>query len=136
MADLLLYKRALIPVAQGLGLDPFSLDAEHKPSAFLAGVDLDAEEGATAERISGSVWEPGQTVNGAVVPESVTSGYTIAIDGQTIIFQTNASPFAAGGLLTEANIEAALAAHADALAVDLATRKVASNYEAFLLADL
>ncbi len=119
------------------------LAPEHRPSAYLTSLgatDWDAFWSAWVEEarreIQAYVWNGEILPTGRPAPEEAVPGasYIILVPNGTVVFQYGDSPFApetpgmAPGTLTEENVEAAMEAHATALAEQLALEKLARGY--------
>lgn len=119
-----------------LGVDASALPLELRPSAYLAGKDLDAYLAQVQADFQGGVWEGGLLPHGYPAPADAVPGaaYWIVTPSGSIIFQYGSSPYApetpglAPGALTPQNVETALAAHLASLAESEATNRLVMEY--------
>jgi len=122
------------------------LSQGNRPSDFLAGLGQDWNaywEARVTEKLSAlqmGVWEGGLLPNGLPAPEGAGAGaaYWIVSPNGGLIFQYGDSPYApstpglAPGALTPENAEAAMQAHAQAIAENHAAQAIAEEYLAWL----
>ncbi len=135
---------AAIRLAQRLQALGLAATADTRPSAFLAQVMggqaweefWSAKVQQARQTIQAYVWQGEILPTGRPAPAEAVPGasYVIVVPNGAIIFQYGDSPYApetpglAPSTLTQDNVEAAMEAHAQALAEELALEELAEAY--------
>ncbi|GAA6747451.1 hypothetical protein QT17_01980 [Thermus sp. 2.9] len=130
----------LAAAIRNVGIDPLTLPAELKPSAWLQGKNLEAYVNEAQAAIQAGVWRGGPLPHGYPAPAEAEPGacYWIMTPEGSVIFQYGSSPYSpdtpglAPGALTAANAEAAMRAHVRALAEQAALARLAQEYVAWV----
>jgi len=126
------------------------LSQGNRPSNYLAEVGQDwnayweARVGEKLAALQMGVWEGGPLPNGFPAPEGAVAGaaYWIMSPNGGLIFQFRDSPYApstpglAPGALAPENVEAAMQAHARAIAENWAAQAIVEEYLAWLAGKL
>jgi len=139
---------ALVRLAQRLQAIGLAATTETRPSAFLMRAmgertweDFWASRVQQARQsIQAYVWQGEILPTGRPAPAEAVPGasYVIVVPNGAVIFQYGDSPYApetpgqAPGALTQDNVEAAMEAHAQALAEELALEELAQAYAAWV----
>ncbi|MCX7851032.1 hypothetical protein [Thermus sp.] len=135
-------KLTLAQAARQAGFEPTALPPELRPGAWLQaqGVDLEALVEEELAQMDLQVWQGGSLPNGLPAPAEAVPGaaYWIATPSGTAIFQYGTSPYTPQtpglmpGELTPENAEAAMQAHARALAEEAVRQRLSEAYLAHL----
>ena len=130
-------KIAISQAARQAGFDPTALPPDLRPGAWLSTQgDLETMVGAILAEYDLQVWQGGPLPNGAVAPAEAEPGaaYWIATPEGAAIFQYGTSPYVpdSPGLmpapLTPQNVEAAMLAHARAMAEQTLLNRLSQAY--------
>lgn len=129
-------KLAMATALRNAGIEPLSLPAEMRPSAWLEGRDLEIFVAQVATEFQGGIWTEGPLPNGYPAPAEAVPGaaYWIATPNGSLIFQYGSSPYApetpglAPGALTPDNAVVAFQRHLQAEVEAEAKRRLVEEY--------